>query len=127
MAHTTFSGDSMPRVLGHYSPAVGSGNLLFLAAQGGIDQETGRRVEGDFAAECRQTIANLRQALRGCGADLTDVVRTTVFYTDLANLEAINEVYRETFPADPPARSAVIVQLPGGMRVSIDAIAVLPD
>lgn len=115
--------DELPRVLGHYSPAVRSGSLLFLSAQGGIDQETGDLVDGDFETECRQALANLALVLRVYGAGLPHVVRTTVFYTDAANLPMINKIYEETFPQDPPARSAVIVRLAGGMRISIDATA----
>ncbi|NJC63083.1 RidA family protein [Planosporangium flavigriseum] len=105
---------------------VRTGHLLFLSAQTGIDQSTGAVPEGDFEAECRQAFANIEQALRAAGSGLQYVVKTTVFYADLADLPTINKVYADVFPNNPPARSAAIVGLAGGRRISVDAIAVLP-
>ncbi|GAA1791289.1 RidA family protein [Planosporangium flavigriseum] len=126
MLHEVVTGADVPRPLGPYSPVVRTGHLLFLSAQTGIDQSTGAVPEGDFEAECRQAFANIEQALRAAGSGLQYVVKTTVFYADLADLPTINKVYADVFPNNPPARSAAIVGLAGGRRISVDAIAVLP-
>jgi len=84
--------------------------------------------DGAIAAEARQALANLGQALNASGSDLSRVVRITLFYTNLDHLPAINaafaEAFAEAFASDPPARSAAIVGLAGGRSISIDAIAV---
>jgi 2-iminobutanoate/2-iminopropanoate deaminase len=127
MSHEVVTGADMPRALGPYSPVVRVGHLLFLSAQTGVDQSTGAAPEGGFEAECRQAFANLGQALRASGSDLGHVVKTTVRYADLADLPTVNKVYTDVFPTNPPARSAAIVGLAGGRRISVDAIAVMPD
>jgi 2-iminobutanoate/2-iminopropanoate deaminase len=126
MSHEVVTSADMPAALGPYSPVVRVGNLLFLSAQTGIDQSTGAVPEGGFEAECRQALTNLGKALRAAGSDLRHVVKTTVLYADLADLPTVNKIYSDVFPTDPPARSAAIVGLAGGRRISIDAIAVLP-
>jgi 2-iminobutanoate/2-iminopropanoate deaminase len=125
MSHEVVTSADLPRALGPYSPVVRVGALLFLSAQTGVDQATGSVPEGGFEAECRQAFANLGQALRASGSDLAHVVKATVFYADLQDLKVINQVFAETFPTDPPARSAAVVGLAGGRRVSVDAIAVV--
>lgn len=115
----------LPKPLGPYSPVVRAGDLLFVYAQAGVDPATGKVPGGGITAECRQALANLGQALSAAGSDLSKTVRVTLFYTDLDDLPAINAVFAETFPAEPPARSAAIVGLAGGRSVSIDAIAVI--
>jgi 2-iminobutanoate/2-iminopropanoate deaminase len=117
------NGPELP-VHGPYSPAVRAGGLLFVSAQTGIDPATGTVPDGGAGAECRQALRNLARVLAAAGCGLADVVRTTLFYTDLADLPAVNEAYAEAFPDAPPARSAAIVGLAGGRRVSVDAIAV---
>jgi 2-iminobutanoate/2-iminopropanoate deaminase len=127
MSHEVVTSADMPRALGPYSPVVRAGNLLFLSAQTGLDQETGTVPDGGFEAECRQAFANLRTALRASGSDLRHVVKTTILYADLADLPTVNKVYADVFPTDPPARSAAIVGLAGGRRISVDAIAVVSN
>ncbi|HEY9482766.1 MAG TPA: Rid family hydrolase [Micromonosporaceae bacterium] len=122
-------GDDLP-VLGPYSPAVRAGGLVFVSAQAGIDPSTGDApATGGFEAECRQALTNLGRVLERAGSDLRHVVRTTVFYTDLADMPAINATFADVFPVSPPARSSALVGLPGGRRISVDAIAlaVYPD
>lgn len=126
MTHEVIANAAMPRALGPYSVVVRAGDLLFLSAQTGIDPATGVvPEEGGFEAECRQAFANLERALCSSGSDLQHVVKTTVLYADLQDLSAVNKVYAEVFPTDPPARTAAIVGLAGGRRISVDAIAVL--
>lgn len=112
----------MPKPLGPYSPVVRAGDLLFVSAQAGVDPATGK-VPGGVGAECRQALANLERALKAAGSSLDDVVRITLFYTNLDDLSQINEAFAQVFPDEPPARSAAIVGLAGGRSVSIDAIA----
>jgi 2-iminobutanoate/2-iminopropanoate deaminase len=127
MSHEVVTSADMPRALGPYSPVVRVGNLLFLSAQTGLDPTTGTVPDGGFEAECRQAFANLGTALRAASSDLRHVVKTTILYADLADLPTVNKVYADVFPTDPPARSAAIVGLAGGRRISVDAIAVVPD
>jgi len=91
-----------------------------------VDQSTNAVPEGGFESECRQAFENMGQALRVAGSDLAHVVKTTIFYADLDDLPILNKVYASVFPTDPPARSAAIVGLAGGRRISVDAIAVIP-
>jgi 2-iminobutanoate/2-iminopropanoate deaminase len=126
MSHEVVAGPGMPRPLGPYSPVVRTGNLLFLSAQTGVDQVTNAVPDGGFEAECRQAFVNIQQALKASGSDLRHIVKTTIFYADLADLPTVNKVYTEVFPNNPPARSAAIVGLAGGRRISVDAIAVVP-
>lgn len=122
--YDVISGDDLP-VLGPYSPAVRAGGLVFVSAQAGIDPSTGDApATGGFEAECRQALTNLGRVLERAGSDLRHVVRTTVFYTDLADMPAINTTFADVFPVPAPARSSALVGLPGGRRISIDAIAV---
>jgi 2-iminobutanoate/2-iminopropanoate deaminase len=125
--YDVISGDDLP-VLGPYSPAVRAGGLVFVSAQAGIDPATrDAPATGGFEAECRQALANVARVLEYAGSDLRHVVRTTVFYTDIADVPVINAVFADVFPSLPPARSSALVGLPGGRRISIDAIAALPD
>ncbi|MFI5931593.1 RidA family protein [Actinoplanes sp. NPDC051494] len=118
---------SLPQPQGHYSPAVKAGDLLFLAAQTGLDPATGRVPDGGFEAECRQALRNAETILGACGSTMENVVRAVVLYTDVANLPAINTVFADVFPTDPPARTAAVVGLPAGRRVSIEITATTGD
>jgi 2-iminobutanoate/2-iminopropanoate deaminase len=115
-----------PAAIGPYSPAVRSGWLLFISGQIPLDPATSAVVSGDVAAQTRRVLDNLGALLAASGASFADVVRTTVFLTDLNDFQAMNEVYGAYFPAPYPARSTVQVsRLPREVRVEIDAIAVL--
>jgi 2-iminobutanoate/2-iminopropanoate deaminase len=114
-----------PKAIGPYSQGVCAGDLVFCAGQAGLDPAIGQLVEGGIQAQTRQTLNNLGAVLRAAGSDLSRVVKTTVFLADMADFGAMNQVYAEFFPADPPARSTVAVrQLPLGALVEIEAIAV---
>ncbi len=113
---------SAPPVAGPYSPAVRAGDWLVLAGQIGLDV-TGAMADG-AEAQARQALANMKAVLTNCGASVTDVAKTTVFVTDLADFAVINAVYAETFGDHRPARSTVqVVALPGGAAVEIEAWA----
>jgi len=132
MQHEVIQGPSMPQPMGHYSQAVRVGDLVFVAGQPGIDlgassdPATARAVPGGFESEMRQAFRNLEAVLKAAGSGLEHVVKTTTFLTDLENGEAANRLYAEYFPTNPPARSSPIVQLPRGLLISIEAIAVVP-
>jgi 2-iminobutanoate/2-iminopropanoate deaminase len=114
---------SAPKAVGTYSQGITSAGLVFTSGQIGLDPATGKMVGGDFASEARQVLANLRGVLEAGGSSLAQVVKITVFLTDLSNFAALNEVFAEVFPSDPPARSTVqVAALPLGARVEIEAI-----
>jgi len=106
-----------------YSHGVRSGNLLFLAGQTGHDAQA-EPGQGRFEAQTRRVMENLREVLAAAGAGLRDVVKTTIFLTDLHDFETVNRIYSEHFEQPYPARSTVQVPaLPRGARVEIEAIA----
>jgi 2-iminobutanoate/2-iminopropanoate deaminase len=114
-----------PRALGPYSQAVTAGDTVWCAGQVGLDPATGRLVPGGIAAETARALENLRAVLAEAGLALADVVKTTVFLSDLAEFGAMNEVYGRYFTAPYPARATVqVAALPAGARVEIEAVAV---
>ncbi|MEM6558149.1 MAG: Rid family detoxifying hydrolase [Myxococcota bacterium] len=109
-----------------YSEAVRAGSTLFLAGKLGIDPATGQLAPGGIQPETRQALTSIRDVLERHGAGLVDVVKCTVFLADIDEWAAMNEVYREFFPRDPPARSAVGVSgLGREARVEIECIAMM--
>jgi len=112
----------MSKPVGPYSPIVRGGDLLFTAGQVGIAD--GQIVDGGLEAELRQVFANLRGVLSSANASLADVVKTTVFLTDMDHYGRMNEIYMEEFGDHRPARSAVVVkELPLGAIIEIEAVA----
>ena len=109
---------------GHYSSAAIGAGLVFVSGQGPMDPATGRVLEGDFRAKARQCLRNVETALKAAGGSLDDVVKTTVFLHDWSDFAALNEVYAELFPTDPPARSTVQGARPPGHLLAIEAVAV---
>lgn len=106
------------------SPGIRTGNLLFVSGQGAHDPKTHKVVPGPFPNQVRQCLDNLKTVLEAGSSSLDRVVKCTVFLTDIANFEAMNKVYHEFFPADPPARSTMAVKdLPGESPVEIECIA----
>jgi 2-iminobutanoate/2-iminopropanoate deaminase len=121
---TAIRTDAAPKAVGPYSQAVRSGDWLWLSMQLPLDPATGRLVEGDAAAQARRAIENIRAVARAGGADLADVVRTTLYLVDLSDFPAVNTVYAEYFGDPAPARSTVgAAALPLGARVALDAVA----
>jgi 2-iminobutanoate/2-iminopropanoate deaminase len=117
---------SAPPVAGSYSPAIRAGDWLVLAGQVGLDPETGAIVDG-VEAQARQVLANIAAILGDCGAAMTDVAKTTVFVTDIAEFATVNAVYAAAFGDHRPARSTVqVAALPGGALVEIETWAYLP-
>jgi 2-iminobutanoate/2-iminopropanoate deaminase len=115
--------DEMPIALGPYSHAVRLGEVLYISGQTGIDPSAGAPPDGPFESEARQAFVNLGQVLAAAGSGLDRVAKVTVWLSDASNFPALNELFGEFFPSAPPARSAPIVSLPRGLRISIEAIA----
>lgn len=125
MKRESISTDKAPAAVGPYSQAVRVGDFVFAAGQVAIDPAAGKLIEGDVAAQTRQVLTNLSVVLEAAGSSLARVVKTTVFLKDMGQFQAMNAVYAEFFPSDPPARSTVeVVTLPLGALVEIEAIAV---
>jgi 2-iminobutanoate/2-iminopropanoate deaminase len=112
-----------PRPIGPYSVVAEAGGLVFISGQVAIDPANGQRVEGDAAAQAGRIMENLGLILDDLGLGYADVVKTTIFLTDMSDFAAVNEVYRGCFGEAPPARSTVQVgALPGGYKVEIEAV-----
>ena len=118
-----------PAAIGPYSQAtVAGGRTVYCSGQIALDPSTQELVTGDIQAEADQVLRNLQAVLEAAGASLNHVVKTTVFLSDMSQYAAVNEVYARYFSESRPARAAVAVAgLPKGVRVEIDAIAVLDD
>jgi 2-iminobutanoate/2-iminopropanoate deaminase len=116
--------DRAPAAIGPYSQAVIAGNLIFTAGQIALSPQTGEFTALDVAGQTRQVLDNLNEVLKAAGTDLEHVVKTTVYLTVSEHFKPMNEVYKEYFTDEPPARSAVFVKsLPKNALVEIDAIA----
>jgi 2-iminobutanoate/2-iminopropanoate deaminase len=124
MDHEPVLSPDMPRALGPYSQVVRAGSLLFVSGQAGLDPATGAPAGDTFEAQARQAFQNLSTALEAAGSSLAHVVKTTIFCADAGAFATLNQLYAEFFPHNPPARSVPIVQLPRGLLVSIECIAV---
>ena len=111
-----------PMAAGPYSQAVVADGFVFVAAQGPINPETGQAEFGDIKSETRRTLLNVQAILQAAGSSLQDVVRVGVFLADLNDFASMNEVYREFFTDEQPARTTVGVQLPK-IKIEIDCIA----
>lgn len=116
-----------PAAIGPYSQAIVAGGFLFVSGQIPLDPATGRLVSGTIAEETRRVFDNLAAILTAAGAGFDDVVKTTVYLSDMADFTAMNEVYATYFSAPAPARATVqAAALPKGVRVEIDLIALIP-
>lgn len=114
-----------PAAVGPYSQAIKTDGLVFASGQLGLDPESGVLQEG-IEAQARQAIVNLTSVLGAAGTGIDNVVKTTIFITDMANFATVNEIYGAAFAGDPPARSTVEVSgLPLGGLVEIEAIALV--
>ncbi len=118
--------DEAPKAIGPYSQAIRFGNILYTSGQIALDPATGNLVDGDFAAQVHRVFENLKAVLTAGGTGLGNVIKATVYLTDLANFATLNEIYASYFGDAKPARSTVgVAQLPKGGLVEIDLIAVV--
>lgn len=108
-----------------YSQAIRVGSLLFVSGQVPLDT-AGNLVDGGITEQTAQSLANIRAIVEAAGGALTDIVKTTVYMTDLSEFAAMNAVYGATLAGHAPARATVqVAALPAGARVEIDAVAVI--
>jgi len=113
-----------PKAVGPYSQAIATEAAVYVSGQLPINSETGIRPEG-ITAQTEQSIANVKAVLEEEGLDLSDVVKTTVLLSNIADFQAMNEVYKKHFAAPFPARSAFqVAALPTGAMVEIEVVAV---
>ncbi|MBP7359046.1 MAG: RidA family protein [Prevotella sp.] len=117
--------DNAPKALGPYSQAIEVNGFVFTSGQIPIDPATDNFVEGGIKEQTRQSLTNVQNVLKEAGIDLSHVVKTTVFLSDMGNFAEMNEVYAEFFVQPFPARSAVAIKtLPKGALVEIECVAV---
>ncbi len=126
MSKQAIHSDKAPGAIGTYSQAIKVGDFVFLSGQIPLDPATMDFVDGDFEARARQVFDNLRAVAEAAGADLNDVVKLTIFLTDLDNFATVNSVMEDYFEPPFPARAAVgVASLPKGADVEADAIIAL--
>ncbi len=122
----SISTNNAPAAIGPYSQAIMAGGFVYVSGQLPIDPSTGVFVAGGIKEQTRQSLLNAKAILREASTDLSHVVKTTVFLSDIANFAPMNEVYAEFFAAPFPARSAVAVRdLPKNALVEIEVVAAL--
>lgn len=113
-----------PQAIGPYSQAVRFGNLIFVSGQIPIEPETGKIMKGNIGEQTKQILENLNNILAAGGSSLDNVLRTTIFLTNLEDYSVVNEAYAQYFNDLPPARSTVqVAKLPMDAQIEIDAIA----
>ena len=111
--------------LAPYSPGIVSGDFLYTSGQIGLEPDTQKLVQG-LEAQAKQALENLGAVLEAAGVKFSDLIKVTIFMTDMQDYAAINAIYGEYFDDEPPARSAVQVgALPAGALVEIEAVAAL--
>jgi aminoacrylate peracid reductase len=109
-----------------YSPGTKAGNLVFVAGMLALDANGQIVGRGDIGAQTRQVLDNVKAIVEAGGGRMSDITKTTVYITDMANFAAMNEVYKTYFPSEPPARATVKADLVNkDFLVEIDAIAVV--
>jgi len=120
----TISTKDAPQAIGPYSQAVRFNNLIFVSGQIPIEPETGKILKGNIKEQTRLILKNLSTILAAGGSSLDNVLRTTIFLTDLENYPVVNKTYAQYFNDLPPARSTVqVAKLPMDAQIEIDAIA----
>jgi reactive intermediate/imine deaminase len=126
MARISIYTDLAPKAIGPYSQAVRVGDTVYLSGQIPLDPKTGELVSGDIEAEVRRVFQNLQAVAETAGDGLKDVVRVTIYLTDLSHFAKVNEVMAEYFRDPYPARVTVgVASLPRGARVEVDAVMVV--
>ena len=114
--------------VGPYSQAiVADGPTVYVSGQGPLDPQTGTFDKDDFAAQVKQVFENLSVLLEAAGTSWANVVRVGVFLSDMGNFPVMNEIYATYVSAPYPARTTVQAQLPGGIDIEVDCIAVVPQ
>jgi 2-iminobutanoate/2-iminopropanoate deaminase len=116
--------EQAPAAIGPYSQAISIGDLLFTSGQIALDPESGIFLSGEIEEETEQTLKNISAILRAGGLSLENVIKTTVYLSDLNHFSRMNQVYEKYFSKTKPARACVqVAALPKGAKIEIDAIA----
>ncbi len=116
--------ENAPKAIGPYSQAVEHNGTLYISGQIPINPETGQIVEGGIKEQTRQVMENIKAILEAAGYKFDNVVKSTCLLDDMENFAAMNEIYAEYYPANPPARAAYgVVKLPLGVMIEIETIA----
>lgn len=116
--------ENAPAPIGPYSQAVEVGNMIYCSGQIPLDPKSGQVLTGDVQAQASLVMKNIEAVLTAAGLQFKNVVKTTIFLTDMKDFVAVNEIYGKYFPENPPARSTVAVAgLPKGVQVEIEVIA----
>ena len=119
------STNKAPQAIGPYSQAMVANGMVFTSGQIALSPE-GEIVCDDVVGQCEQVLKNLSEVLKEAGADLSSVIKTTIFLSDMDDFKAVNEVYAKYFSNHKPARSTVAVKtLPLNVKVEIDCIAMV--
>jgi 2-iminobutanoate/2-iminopropanoate deaminase len=127
MSKTAITSQRAPAAIGPYSQAVKVGDLIFCSGQIALDPTTGELVGGGVEAQAAQVIENISEVLSAAGATWSDVVKSTIYLTNLADFAVVNQIYGAAVGNVPPARATVqVAALPKGAAVEIDAVAHLP-
>lgn len=117
-----------PAAIGPYSQAVQVENLLFASGQIPLDPKTGEIVGDDIDTQTRRVLKNVTAIVTKAGATIHDVVKTTVFIKNMDDFATVNEIYKEVFTENPPARSTVeVARLPKDVLIEIEVIAIIPN
>jgi 2-iminobutanoate/2-iminopropanoate deaminase len=129
MSNRIIATDAAPKAIGPYSQAIlterAGARTLYCSGQIPLDPATGEIAAGDITVQTERVLENVAAVLRDAGMAFSNVVKTTVFLTDLADFAKMNEAYAKRFPANPPARSTVqVAALPRGARVEIEVLAI---
>ena len=124
MKKQVVSHPDMPEPYGAYSTVVRAGDFVFVSGQAGIVPETGAKAGEDFEAQARQAFQNLKKCLECSNSSMSGVVKVITWLGDADERAALNELFAEYFPVEPPARSTPIVDLPMGLLLSIEATAI---
>jgi reactive intermediate/imine deaminase len=128
MSRQIISTDRAPGAIGTYSQAVKTGNTVYISGQIPLDPKTMDVVDGDIDTMIRRVFDSLKAICEASGGGLADIVKLTIYLTDLANFPVVNEVMSEYFQVPYPARAAVGVSaLPKGVQVEMDAVMSLGD
>jgi 2-iminobutanoate/2-iminopropanoate deaminase len=118
------STENAPKAIGPYSQAIQMGPMLFCSGQIPIDPKTNEVFTGDIKKQTEMVIKNIEGVLKAADMNFTNIVKTTIFITNMADFATVNEVYAKAFTAEPPARSTVAVAaLPKGVNVEIEVLA----
>ncbi len=125
MTRIAIQTSAAPAAIGPYSQAIRAGDTLYLSGQIPLDPETGELVAGDMATQARRVFDNLRAVAGSAGTDLDQVVRLSIYLTDLTHFAEVNAVMQEYFHEPYPARATIgVAALPRGAAIEADAILV---